>query len=72
MRLVKIRRWFRFCRRVQYGTRTLLGCGVPVTMRPRLGGGEFVRSTPLGRELVLRIELRMIAATYYDIPGIYE
>ncbi|RLN22354.1 hypothetical protein C2845_PM07G00600 [Panicum miliaceum] len=72
MKLVKLRRRFRLCRRDQYGTRTLLGDGESVTRKPLLGAGEFVRSTPLGRELVLRIELRMIAANYYVIPGIYE
>ncbi|KAL6651780.1 hypothetical protein ACP70R_010705 [Stipagrostis hirtigluma subsp. patula] len=54
------RRRFRFCRRDEFGTRS------------HRGGRRMDRPTPLGREIILRTELRIITAKYYGIEGIHE
>ncbi|CAL4978184.1 unnamed protein product [Urochloa decumbens] len=54
-----IRKRFRFCRRDEFGTRS------------HRGGREFVKITPLGLELSLRTDLRIITETCYKMDGIH-
>uniref|UniRef100_K3ZEW9 Uncharacterized protein n=1 Tax=Setaria italica TaxID=4555 RepID=K3ZEW9_SETIT len=53
-------RRFKYCRCDEFGTR----------LHGR-GASGLVRVTPLGRELILSKELRLITETYYKIPGMH-
>nr|CAB3472018.1 unnamed protein product [Digitaria exilis] len=56
---IKVSKRFRFCRRDEFGTRS------------QRGGHEWVKKTPLGLELSLKTELRVIME-FYKIGGIGE